>query len=362
MQIMKLANIVPYCKNNFSTRFEDISRCLKQTGGAEEKTLVYVIANTVACLSIGMVYNIVSYALSGVLLLLGTNLTLLAVYIVAMLWYAWGKSTISVTLAVLLFAAQANICISIFYNYAYIIEQNKFITTHDIFQSFLVCILAAISMKKNLVFILCALPLATLAAIIIIHSPVILFERFPRFCLAYLTSPVLLTYTRLFVWKTLKRTERMISEKKALCQLTGMTESQWDLLIDIVQKPHAPRCQTEQLFDQIQEAVGDRLVVRAKRLLASEELLGRINGNYNFSLTANEMRLCCLILEDKSVTDISRILYINESSVRANRSRIRKKMKLDKKTNLKAHLLMLVAEEKDSFGNNFKGQDDDYSK
>lgn len=359
---MKLVNIIPYCKNNFSTRFEDISRCLKQADGAEEKTLIYVIANTVACLSIGMVYNIISYALSGVLLLLATNLVLLAVYIVAMLRYAWGKSTISITLAVLLFAAQANICISIFHNYAFIIEQNRFITTHDIFQSFLVCILAAMSMKKNLVFILCALPLATIAVVIIIHSPVILIERFPRFCLAYLTSPVLLTYTRIFLWKTLRKTERMLSEKKALCQLTGMRESQWDLLIDIMQKPHAPRSQTAQLFEQIQEAIGDRLVVQAKRLLASEELLGRINGKYNFSFTANEVRLCCLILEDKSIMDISRILYINESSVRANRSRIRKKMKLDKKTNLKAYLLMLVGEEKNSCGDNFKESDGGFSK
>lgn len=359
---MKLINTVPYCKNNFPTRFEDISRCLKQAEGAEEKTLIYVLANTVACLSIGMVYNIISYALSGVLLLLAANLVLLAVYIVAMLRYAWGKSTISVTLAVLLFAAQANTCISIFHNYAFIIGQNRFMTTHDIFQSFLVCILAAMSMKKNQVFILCALFLATIAAIIIIHSPVILIQRFPRFCLAYLTSPVLLTYTRIFLWKTLGKTERMLSEKKAPCQLTGMSESQWDLLIDIMQKPHAPRSQTAQLFEQIQEAIGDRLVVQAERLLASEELLGRINGKYNFSFTANEVRLCCLILEDKSIKDISRILYINESSVRANRSRIRKKMKLDKKTNLKAYLLMLVGEEKNSCGDNFKGSDGVFSK
>jgi putative transmembrane protein len=81
-------------------------------------------------------------------------------------------------------------------------------------------------------------------------------------------------------------------------------------------------------------------------LLASEELIGQISEKYKFSFTTKEVQLCCLILEDKSIAEISRVLYINESTVRANRSRVRKKMKLDKKTNLKAHLLMLLAEEK----------------
>lgn len=359
---MKLVNIIPYCKNNFSTRFEDISCCLKQAKGAEEKTLIYVIANTVACFSMGIIYNIIGNALSGTFLLLATNLLLLIICTVATLRYILGKSTISRTLVILFFATQTNVSISILHNHAFIIQNNKFITTCDLFQGFLCCILAAMSLKKNLVFILCALPLATLAAVIIIHSPMILIERFPRFFLAFLSPPVLLTYTRIFLWESLKKTERMLSEKKALCQLTGMSESQWDLLIDTVQKPHAPRCQTEKLFNQIQETVRNRLVVRAKRLLASEEVIGRINEKYNFSFTANEVQLCCLILEDKSITDISRILYINESSVRANRSRIRKKMKLDKKTNLKAYLLMLVGEENNICGDNFKEPDDDYSK
>ena len=69
----------------------------------------------------------------------------------------------------------------------------------------------------------------------------------------------------------------------------GMNERQWDLLIDVVQKPHASRRQTEKLFAQMQEAIGDRLVIQAKRLLASEEAMGRINEKYNFALTTNEL-------------------------------------------------------------------------
>lgn len=356
---MKLVNIIPYCKNNLSNCIEGIFRSLKQARGVEEKTLFYVALNAVAYFSISIVNNIISYTLSGVFLLLATNLILLAVYTVATLRYIRGKSTICGTLATLLFAAQANISFSIFYSHTFIILQNRFTATNDLFHCFLVCILAATSLKKNQVFVLCALPLAILATIIIIHKPVVLVDRFPRFCLVFLLPPVLLTYTRIFLWETLGKTERILSQKKALCQLTGMNESQWDLLIDIVQKPHAPRRQTEELFEQIQETIGNRLVIRAKRLLADEEIMGRVNEKYNFCLTANEVRLCCLILEDKSIADISRILYINESSVRGSRSRIRKKMNLDKKTNLKAHLLMLVGGENNIRTDNFQEKNSD---
>ena len=54
----------------------------------------------------------------------------------------------------------------------------------------------------------------------------------------------------------------------------GMNEQQWDLMIDVVQAPRAPREQTERLFRMMQEAISNQLVIRAKRLLVSEELLG----------------------------------------------------------------------------------------
>lgn len=95
---------------------------------------------------------------------------------------------------------------------------------------------------------------------------------------------------------------------------------------------------------------------QAKRLPANEEIMGRTGGKYCFSLTAKEINLCRLILEDKSAATISRILYINESGVRGSRSRIRKKMKPDKKTNLKARLLMPAGEEKQIRHNSFQEQ------
>ena len=71
-----------------------------------------------------------------------------------------------------------------------------------------------------------------------------------------------------------------------------------------------------------------------------------MNEKKELCLTANEIQLCGLILEDKSILEISKLLYVNESTVRANRSRIRKKLGLKKSDNLKAYLGQLVAEVK----------------
>lgn len=72
----------------------------------------------------------------------------------------------------------------------------------------------------------------------------------------------------------------------------------------------------------------------------------QITEKHKFGFTPNEVYLCFLILEDKSIPEISELLSITESSVRANRSRIRTKMNLEKKDSLKAHLMLLAEEEK----------------
>lgn len=356
---MELTYIIQYCKKYFPNSFEYISRRLKQTEDPEEKTLIFVAANTLVYFSIGTIYNTIIYAFSDVSLLFAVNLLSLVVYATATLMYIGNKSSISTCFAVLLFTAQINISMSIIHNYAASIEQSKFATPYNLFHSFIVCILASIGLRKSKVLTICILPLAAFASILFFESTDFLIGKYLGFCLAYLSPPALLTYTRIFLWDAFRKKERLFAEKKSYYRLMGMNEDQWDLLINVVQKPHTPRRQTEELFERIQDVIGDRLVIRAERLLANEEVMERINEKHNFSLTANEVRLCCLILEDKTIAEISQMLYINESSVRSNRSRIRKKMNLDKKKNLKAYLLMLVGKEKHSYRNKFQEQHDD---
>lgn len=359
---MKLTDITQYCKKNFPDSYERLSRRLDQTEDPEMKVRFYVAASTLICFSIGMFYDLIVYAFSAMFLPLTANILTLSVYVAAALLYLHGKLAVTATLTILLIAVQANISVSICYNYFTVIDSNKFTVSCDLFLSFLACILAALTFGKKQVYILCMMPVSTLAAVLAIHSPHILVLNFPSFCLAYIAPPVLLIHIRMLLWDTIRKKEQLLSEKKSLCRLMGMNEEQWDLLIDVVQKPHAPRKQTEQLFNQMQDTIDSQLVIRAKRLLASEELLGQINEKHGFALTANDMRLCCLILEDKTIAEISHILYINESSVRASRSRVRKKMKLDKETNLKAYLLMLVGGDKDKSETNFQEQRDDLLK
>lgn len=355
---MKLADITKYCKKNFPNSYERISRRLSQIEDTETRVRFYIAASTLACFSAGMLYDSIVYALSAMFLPFAGNLLTLFLCAATASLYARGRVPVTTALVILLVVVQANISVSIYYNYLTVTDSNKFTVSCDLFLSFLVCILAALTLNPRQVYVLCVMPVSSLAAVLTIHSPDIL-QTFPSFCLAYISPPVLLIHIRILLWDTVREKERLLSEKKSLCRLMGMNEEQWDLLIGIMQKPHAARKQTEQLFNQMQDTIDSQLVIRAKRLLASEELLGRINGKYGFGLTANELRLCCLILEDKTVTEISHILYIHESSVRANRSRVRKKMKLAKDTNLKAHLLMLVNEETTADRDNFQGQDDD---
>lgn len=345
---MNFANIIECYQTHFPNSYERISSRITQATDPEERAHIYIAASTLFCFSSGLFYDLFVYAFSSTTILFTANLLSLAIYAITTSLYLWRKLSASTLLATLLVVAQINVSISILYNYNTVAEYNKFIVSYDLFISFLSCILASLTLRKSQVYVLSAMPLIAVATALALYSPGELIRNFPSFCLAYIAPPVLLTHIRILLWNTFRKKEQLISEKKSLCRLMGMNEKQWDLLIDIIQKPHAPRKQTEELFDQIQEAIGNRLVIRAERLLASEQLIGKINEKYKFSLTANEVRLCCLILEDKSINEISNILYINESSVRANRSRIRKKMGLEREINLKAHLLMLIAEEKES--------------
>lgn len=314
--------------------------------GIEERACACIAISTIVCFSIGMFYELGVYILTGMYLLVAANCITLTVYISAGLLFMTDKLRVAPVLFASLLATQGNISLSLCYDYVQMAGEQQFAVPHDLMLGFIVCILASLCLDKKQVYLLCLMPAVTLLALLAVQSPTEMAHYLPGFCLAYLSPPLLLTHLRLLLWETLRVKERLVSEKKSLCRLAGMNEAQWDLLIDIVQAPHTSRQQTEELFGRMQKVIGDRLMIKAKRLLASEELMERINEKRGLSLTANEVRLCCLILEDKSVRDISRLLYINESSVRANRSRIRKKLNLAKGTNLKAHLLMLVGKER----------------
>lgn len=223
---LKFHNIISYCEKNFPDSYKYLSRRLEQSKNTEEKALVCIAASTFTCFSIGMVYDSVTYGFSAVYLLLTANLICLLTYAVVLLFYVHGKLAIYTVLAILLLAVQANIAVSIFYNYMVVTEYNRLMLPHDLFMGFIVCMLASMSLRKKMVYILCMLPLTALATASAIHSPAFLIQNFPSFSLAFTAPPVLLTYIRMFLWDTFWKKEKLLSEKKSLCRLMGLNEKQ----------------------------------------------------------------------------------------------------------------------------------------
>ena len=342
---MKLSDIIRCCKKSFPNSYSHLSSKLQEAKTPEEKARIYVNICTMVFF-IGLAYDMAGYMLLESYFMAAINTASLLFFVASAYLYQQGKLTTYGTLALLLFIVQTNVSISIFYHFTGEEQKRDFTIYHDLFIGFLACILAALTLKKKYVHFLCILPLSSLASALVVTSPVSLLESFPSLCLAYISPPVFVAHIRMYLWDAFRQRERLVKERQALYRFMGMNEQQWDLMIDVVQAPRAPREQTERLFRMMQEAISNQLVIRAKRLLVSEELLGEVNEKKELCLTANEIQLCGLILEDKSILEISKLLYVNESTVRANRSRIRKKLGLKKSDNLKAYLGQLVAEVK----------------
>jgi hypothetical protein len=343
---MNLFNIIECYRKNFPNGYKHLFSKLQEAKSPEEKARIYVNICTMGFFFIGLIYDMASYMFLESYFPAAVNMVSLLIFAASAYSYQQGKLTTYGMLALLLFTVQLNVSISIFYHFTIEEQKRDFTLYHDLFIGFLACILAALTLEKKYVHLLYTLPLSSLASALAVTSPVSLLENFPSLCLAYISPPVFVAHIRMYLWDAFRQRERLMKERQALYRFMGMNEQQWNLMIEVIQAPRGPREQTEQLFKMMQEAISNQLVIRAKRLLVSEELLGEVNEKKELCLTANEVHLCCLILEDKTVTEISHILYINESSVRANRSRIRKKLGLKKSDNLKAHLGKLVAEVK----------------
>lgn len=315
----------------------------------EELTKHYIGLCTVFFFFIGLTYEAICYAFSDAYLLVGINLISLFIHIAVSLFYFCGKLGSSTALAVLFYTIQLNITVSMYYSYILNKGNGYMLICHELLIGFLICTLASLTLGKRHIYILCAMPLTVFVGTLYIRSSALLAEHLPSLCFAYFSTPMVLSYIRSFIWNAVRQKEQLVKEKQSLCRLVGMNEQQWDLLLEVIMQPYAPREQTEKLFKQLQEGIGNQLTIRAKRLLTNEKMMGEINKKKNLALTAKEVHLCCLILEDKTISEISKILYINESSVRGNRSRIRKKMGLDKDVNLKEYLLTLFREENENF-------------
>lgn len=341
---MILSHIKQFFKKQFPADYLSITSRFNKAEDPETKVRLHIYIYTSVFFFLGLSYDTGSYLLAENYLLANVNITSLSLFLSLAFLFKWKKISIHTALTGLLFTIQANVSFSIVHKCIYIIGTDNFIIYHDLYIGFLVCILAALTLRKRKVYLLCTLPLAALGTGLMICSPISLIHFFPNLCLAYVSPPIFLTYIRTYLWKSLREKERLLQEKQAVCKLMGMNKRQWDLLIDAVQVPRVPKEQAQELFDTLQNAISDQLVVKAKQLLVSEELVGLVNKKKELHLTAKEVQLCGLIVEGKSIAEISAIQHIKRSSVRAYRTRLRTKMKLTPGEDLEAHLMQLITE------------------
>lgn len=346
---MKLFYFKSGFKKSILNCYERLSMQWKHGRTPEEITRKYIGLCVIIFFLIGLCCDTTTYIFSSSYLLAAGNILSIIIHLGSAFLYLTGRSNCVITLLLLLYSQQVNVVITMLFNYILYSESKELLISHELLIGFLICTLASLTLRKKHIYILCSLPLIAFAAILIVRSPILLLQHLPGMCLAYFSPALLLLHIRTFLWETITKKQQLTQERQSLCRLMGMNEEQWDLLLGVILQPHAPREQTEKLFVNLQDGISNQLMIRAKRLFINEKIMGEINEKKKLSLTENEIHLCCLIIEDKSIAEISKLLYINESSVRANRSRIRKKIGLDKESNLKAHLLTLIREEDESF-------------
>lgn len=332
-------------RKQFPSYFLFIFSQLRKAKDPEEKARVYISICTLIFFFLGLSYDMMSYILLKTWLLANINFLTLTAFVVLTFLFHREKLRICTVLTLLLFSIQINVSFSIIYTFILEKGNYSFIILHDLGIGFLVCMLAALTLEKKRVYVLCTLPLTSLITGLSLLSPISLMQFLPSLCLAYATPPVFLAHIRVYLWNSLREKERLLQERQAVCKFMGMNEHQWDLLIDAMQLPRIPKEQAQELFETLQSAISDQLVVKAKQLLATEEQVGRINRKKGLRLTAREVQLCGLIMEGKSVAEISAIQHIKKSSVRANRTRLRGKLPLQQGDDLKTYLIQLVVEE-----------------
>lgn len=311
-----------------------------QCADPETQIRLYINRCILMCFTLGLTYDLYVYLHTGRPFLAVLNAGSLLIYAAIWLIEIKRPGKREKILAAPLFTAQLNIAITLLYNS--LLPHTLYITAHDLFIGFLVCILASLTLPRKSVYLLCLVPIAVWGYIVFRHDYPALQAHYPSLVLAYIAPPLLLLYCRVMFWKTFRTKEQLFREKKYLCRAMGMTEQQWEQLIDVIRTPRPPREQTEYLFKQLQSLVNEQLTIRAKRLLADEQTLYRISQEKHLRLTSKEIRLCRLIIEEKSISDISTLLYISESGVRAARHRIRRKFGITPQTDLKWYLEKLI--------------------
>ncbi len=138
--------------------------------------------------------------------------------------------------------------------------------------------------------------------------------------------------------KMKSKNSKLTLEQKALIGFFDLTNEQWKQIRD----GKLQREQAIAIVSRLEKDLQEKLYLRVKEIIQSEEEIKEILRKYHPDLTVGEQQTCCFILQGKSVTDIAKIKEVSNSGVTIMRSRIRKKLHLGHNDSLKDYLEKIV--------------------
>lgn len=117
-----------------------------------------------------------------------------------------------------------------------------------------------------------------------------------------------------------------------------LNKEQWMQLMTSMQTRKLSPVQTQQLTTILGQKIEQRIIWNARYLLQEEKHFLTSLKKHCPTLTPGEQKVCFLIFQEMTVSQISSLLNITESTVTSIRSHIRLKLKLSKENNLNEYL------------------------
>lgn len=171
----------------------------------------------------------------------------------------------------------------------------------------------------------------------------VLFDNFV-ICGYVILLFIIMVGISVFFWYT-ERTYRSELERKKvknqqeeILSYFELEPEQWQILKNTKMSSE----DTHELLENMGKQMREKIINEAKVLVYNDEAIIEAITRVHDDLTASELEICCHIVNGKTVNEICNIRNVSPSTVTSVRSRLRTKMGLAKKDNLKRYLRSLV--------------------
>lgn len=123
-------------------------------------------------------------------------------------------------------------------------------------------------------------------------------------------------------------------QEQQLIDFFSMHQDEWQK----IKEGRVSKEETIQLLTSLEGKTRTKLMSQLKDFVQDEVEMKSVLQKQYPSLTSGELQLCCYIIEGLSVSEISKIREVGTSTITSMRSRLRAKLNIDPKENLRDHL------------------------